>query len=362
MSFDVAIVGAGPAGSTCAAFCAQAGLRTLLIEKSIFPREKVCGDCLNPGCWPILERLDIAERVLAEPHSVLADVEFISPRGRSLRIPLDPSRRGEVAIKRSLLDALLLRRAREAGAVIHEGVTLTSVECGWRLRTSADTFEARILVGADGRNSTVARLLGLLPAPTRDRVGLQTHLPAPLDFGERVAMYFFPVGYCGVASVGDAQVNVCLVSRPQHLDDLKAWTTGHFDVAPNHPWRTITPLARTALSPAHPHLLFAGDSARVVEPFTGEGIYYALASGELAAHHIISGDLSCYAAAHAGLYRDRLWVNDLAKAAVLHPWFANAVFEVAQLFPQALRFLTSKVIGATAASKLRSARAGEVRK
>src|SRR3954453_1685185 len=66
--FDVAIVGSGPAGATCATFCPRAGLRTLLLEREKFPREKVCGDCLNPSCTPVLERLGVAQRVRQLPH------------------------------------------------------------------------------------------------------------------------------------------------------------------------------------------------------------------------------------------------------------------------------------------------------
>src|SRR4029079_11889567 len=86
--FDVAIVGGGPAGATCAAFCAAAGLRTLVLERAVFPREKVCGDCMNPACWPILRRLDLAERLRSLPHDVLDRVEFISVRGTSVTLPL----------------------------------------------------------------------------------------------------------------------------------------------------------------------------------------------------------------------------------------------------------------------------------
>ena len=179
MTFDAAIVGAGPAGSTCAALCAAAGLRTVVIERAIFPREKVCGDCLNPACWPVLDRLDISARVLALPHSQLAELEFIGIRGRSLRYPLHPSARGEIAIKRSVFDQLLLTRARELGAEIRKGCTVTGVERGWLIRTDRGEIHARTLVAADGRNSTVARLLGLLPRTNRDRIGVQTHFAAP---------------------------------------------------------------------------------------------------------------------------------------------------------------------------------------
>src|ERR1700730_13376828 len=86
--FDVAIVGSGPAGASCAAFCANAGLRTLLLEREVFPREKVCGDCLNPACRSILERLKLVERVRSLPHSVLDRVELIGTGGRMSAVTL----------------------------------------------------------------------------------------------------------------------------------------------------------------------------------------------------------------------------------------------------------------------------------
>src|ERR1700730_14623404 len=106
--FDVAIVGSGPAGASCAAFCANAGLRTLLLEREIFPREKVCGDCLNPACWPILRRLPLLKRVRLFPHCVLDRVEFIGIGGRTLAIALPTGDETEIAVKRSLFDHLTL--------------------------------------------------------------------------------------------------------------------------------------------------------------------------------------------------------------------------------------------------------------
>ncbi|MEI9896141.1 MAG: NAD(P)/FAD-dependent oxidoreductase [Chthoniobacter sp.] len=338
MDYDVAIIGAGPAGSTCAAHCAQAGWRTLLIEKARFPRDKVCGDCVNPACWPVLDRLEVAERVRTQPHAQLAEVAFVSPRGRTLRLPLTASERGEIAIPRRLLDAVLLDRARELGAEVHEEAPLTALEKGWRLQTTRGAFSARYLVAADGRNSTVARLLGLLPAAAKDRIGLQTHLPRPPEMRGRVAMHFLPFGYCGMNDVGNGLFNLCLVARPEHLPDLKAWAGSRFPIPADTAWRTITPLSRAPISPVHENLLIVGDAARVVEPFTGEGIYYALASGELAARHLLAEDLPGFAAAHARLYRGRLWINELARAAVLRPWLANGILEFAHLFPQALQF------------------------
>ena len=354
MIYDVAIVGAGPAGAACAALCAQAGRSTLLLEREVFPREKVCGDCLNPAAWPTLERLGLRERILALPHSRLETVVFIGLDQRPLEIALPASPLGEIALKRSHLDSLLLACARELGADCREGCTVTALRSGWQLETSAGDFQARTLIAADGRNSTVARLLGLLPPAARDRLALQTHFPAPPDFGQRVVMQILPEGYSGLASVGENQLNLCLVGTGPNVERLKTWARTTFALPAEQEWRSSTPLSRAALPPAHDRLLLTGDATRVVEPFTGEGISYALASGELAARHVLADDLPGYPRAHAALYRGRLWVNHLAKQAVLHPRLASAFLRYTRHHPSLLRFLTAKVVGTTPGETKRS--------
>ena len=335
MIYDVAIVGGGPAGATCAAFCAKAGLRVVVLEREKFPREKVCGDCLNPSIWPVLGRLQLEERVRGLPHANLERVEFIALNGRSVSVPLE----SEIAIKRSVFDAVLLQRAREFGAEIQEQVTLTSITRSneWLLNNE---LRARCLVAADGRNSTVARLLGLLPRIEKERVALQAHVPLPRDFGHRVALQLLPGGYSGQAPVNERELNVCLVGRAASLRSMREWAAQKFHLPRDQQWRTITPLARHAISPAHRDLFLVGDAARVIEPFTGEGIYYALRSGELAAHAIIHG--SDYARAHAATYRQRLWINRLARFAVVSPRFGSALLRFAPR--PLLRALTSAIV------------------
>ena len=355
MNYDVAIIGGGPAGSTCAAFCATIGLRVVLIEREKFPREKVCGDCLNPECWPILRRLGIDQRVRALPHGALDWVEFINVRDVHLRVDLPRGENAEIAIKRSAFDFILLERARELGAEVREACTLTSIEKSdgaCKLTTSEVTaeFRARVLVGADGRNSTVARLLGLLPRIARERVALQAHIPLPRGFGNRVVLQLLPGGYSGQAPVNDIELNLCLVGRPKSIRALQHWATEYFNLEPTQTWRTITPLTRSALPPARENVLFVGDAARVVEPFTGEGIFYALRSGELAAaaaKDMIRGNAAKaarnYAAKHAAIYRGRLWVNALARGAVVSPKLGSILFKLARFHP-ALRLLTRKIV------------------
>lgn len=344
--YDVIICGGGPAGATCAAFCAMGGMKTLVIEKARFPREKVCGDCINPSCWPVLERLDVADRITALPHSRFTGVEFIGLDGRSIRYPLDASIRGEIAVKRSLFDELLLRRARECGAEVREETILTSVKHGWEIRCGEETFTAQKLVAADGRNSTLLRLLGLLPAAAKERVAIQAHIPAPAGFGERVVLQFLAEGYCGCSSVGNGVLNLCLVGGPGDIAALKNWAVARFQIPQSQAWRTITPLSRKPVPPSAGNLLLVGDAARVIEPFTGEGIYYAIASGELAAKYLSQKlALADYAREHARLYAGRLWVNRISRHAALHPRLATLILDAMRLYPPSLRFLTSKIVG-----------------
>ena len=366
--FDVAIVGGGPAGSSCAAFCALSGLRTLVIEREKFPREKVCGDCLNPSCWAVLEHLDVAQHVRDLPHSKLDSVEFIAIDGHKVVVALPTGHNCEVSVKRSLFDDLLLTRARDVGADVREGTTVTALanskgdldapqgrgySCAWNIETDGgETFVARILIGADGRNSTVARLRNLLPRPARERVALQAHIPLPRNFGRRIVLQFLPEGYSGQAPVNEMQLNLCLVGTPPTISRLRKWAERHFEITPDQPWRTITPLTRSPVPCAREDLLFIGDAARVVEPFTGEGIYYALRSGELAADaitKIVRGKdrqsaLREFTRASAQMYRGRLWINRLARGAVLWPRVGSLFVRAARVEPAILKLLTAKIV------------------
>src|SRR5438445_214178 len=353
---DVAIVGGGPAGSTCAAFCAAAGLRTLVLERGRFRREKVCGDCLNPACWPVLARLELAEEIRNGPHGVVNAVEFIAISGQKLRVDLFVRDDGMISVKRSLFDHLLLDRARTLGAEIREEATLIALDRtaakNWKIDVVRETFAARVVVGADGRNSTVARLRNLLPRLERERVALQAHIPLPRNFGDRIVLQFLPEGYSGQVPVNDRELNLCLVGTPPTISSLRTWAEQEFNLPVDQAWRTITPLTRAPISAAHDNLFFIGDAARVVEPFTGEGIYYALRSGELAANAIIKiirgqnrqVTLREFARAHAAMYRGRLWINRLARAAVLSPRIASLFVHAARFQPPIWRLLTAKIV------------------
>ena len=175
-----------------------------------------------------------------------------------------------------------------------------------------------------------------------------------------MVLQFLPEGYSGQAPVNDRELNLCLVGTPPTIGSLRDWAERDFKLLPDQPWRTITPLTRDPVPAAYDNLFFIGDAARVVEPFTGEGIYYALRSGQLAAEaiaKIIHGEdrqsiLREFVRAHRAMYRGRLWINRLARAAVLSPKIASSFLPIARLSPFLMRALTAKIVRPRGAGRL----------
>lgn len=353
--YDLAVTGAGPAGTACAIAAARAGLRVALVERAVFPRHKVCGDCLNPSVWPVLEALGTAPAVRALAHAALHHVRFVDLKGRPLEVPLPPD--AERAVTRESFDAVMLQAALDAGVVLFAGAPLTGLSAnpqGWDLSTSQTTLTARCLTAADGRNSTTCRLLGIAPHARAGRVALQCHAPLDPSYQGTVALELLPHGYCGIAPVDDQRMNLCLVSENRHLAETKATVQKRFGLSADQAWHSMAPLERPALAPVpRPGCFLAGDAARVVEPFTGEGIYYALRSGQLAAVAAVAWCSPAsratagraYTLAHRQLYRHRLWVNRLSRLAVTHRHLGSLLLALGRPFPGLLRHLTAKVTG-----------------
>ena len=196
--------------------------------------------------------------------------------------------------------------------------------------------------GASGRHA--ARTHGQRTRPAGRASDLQTHVPCPPDFGPRVQMRWFADGYGGLCPVGNGELNISLAAAPPvAIERLKRWAHAEFSLPDEPPvadHRTAGPRGQRHASAALRRQAMSssiGDAARVVEPFTGEGIYYALRSGELAAAAIVAAARGGgrpdpppqeeYGQAHAAMYRGRLWVNRLARAAGRHPRLASWALE-----------------------------------
>lgn len=369
-TWDLIVIGAGPAGSTCASLCSQVGMRVLLLEAARFPRDKVCGDCMNPAVWPVIKRLDLSSRIDALPSSTPKVIRFsVAGHGQvDLPVPTTPhphptvseDARGERVIRRRDLDALLVERAVELGVWFRDGSPLTSlrpVSGLWEVTTSlGENHLARQIVAADGRNSVTARHLRMHASLFRDsRIGIQTHIPHPSGYDGALEMRIFRNGYGGLADLGNGLANLCLVANDGALKALRKEAEEHYSVNTACAWRSITSISRpVARHLAKEGVFLCGDAARVVEPFTGEGISYALRSGELLAQHLIDGfknplakarsPEALYTQSHKRLYGKGLWVNRLTRFLSEHPRMAHRIAPLLLRHPRLLSLMTKKVM------------------
>jgi menaquinone-9 beta-reductase len=296
---DVIVVGAGPAGSVTAGLLAARGHRVLLLDRDTFPRDKPCGESLNPGAVGELDRLGLLEAVRRLPHQLLDRWRVHASNGRSFEGAFDPARYG-IALARGPFDALLLDQARTCGAdlmtgarvddLVHEGGAVVGV----RLQ-SGDEFHAPLVIGADGLRSAVVRRLGLLRRrPRLRKVALTAHVSgAELPPGTGI-LGLFPWGCAGVVRTSSDSANVAVVLDRAAARTIAGDPAGAFDrFAADIPWvrgarrrsavLTTGPFDWPTRAVAAAGALLVGDAAGYFDPFTGQGIFRALRGARLAA-------------------------------------------------------------------------------
>ena len=351
--FDVAIIGAGPAGSSAAIQLAAKGYSVALLDKEQFPREKLCGDFLNPVNWPMLRELKVERAVLARPHEKISTFYFTSFSGADAEIPL-PASRDEalvgLGLRRFDLDYVLLQRAKSLGVTVRDGWKPRELDRrpgGWMLKAdkpdALGELGARMLIGADGRNSWVAHHLGLVkPAAMQGRsVGFQFRLKCANRSAGKVEIHLFPGGYAGVVGLDGDTVTLGLAIEKHRLLDGRPEQSLLRSILPRNPWlkemlrsarvvemRSTYPVYFPPRRASGDGVLLVGDAARVNEPVTGEGIYFALKSGELAAGTMdrafrkgdFSADQLCfYERECQSVFRARRGINALIRWLIYHP-------------------------------------------
>ena len=316
--WDAVIVGAGPAGATTALLLARAGASVLLVDRARFPRDKACSEYLSPATTEILDRLggDVLAAVEGAAHAKLYGMKVVAPCGAAMcgRFRGGP-RPYSFALPRTTFDAILLAAAARAGAHVSEATTVENLV--WEKGAVAGvvarsgngqrvTCNARIVVGADGLRSVVARRLGLVRSSPPRRVAFTAHVAGVTGIDGLGELHVSKRGYVGLGPVGGDITTVALVLplatvrkesrtdrggrdfRRNFFAELEQFPglAGRFD--PRRLVRDVLatgPFAqwsRTAVAPGGGAVL-VGDAADFFDPFTGQGIYAALRGAELAA-------------------------------------------------------------------------------
>ena len=282
-TWDLAVVGAGPAGAAAAigALGVDPSLRVALLDRATFPRDKACGDGIAPQVLDLLDEAGVT--------SVVADrqgVTRLSLRRGDLQVER-PMARTAWVVPRAEFDHRLVTAAQAAGAdLLHERVR--EVREGPLVRLD-DRHQARVVVGADGAHSVVRRTAG--PAPGPLAVALRGYAPTPPDRAGGQAIVFDTAGppaYAWSFDRGDGLSNVgygVLVGRrgagltkAQMLERLDALLPGASTGGTDWKGHQL-PLSAGPWRPSRGRVLLAGDAAGLVNPMTGEGIYYAVATG-----------------------------------------------------------------------------------
>ncbi|HKG26009.1 MAG TPA: NAD(P)/FAD-dependent oxidoreductase [Thermomicrobiales bacterium] len=306
---EVVVVGGGPGGSAVAGCLAAAGHDVLLLDKARFPRHKACSEYVNPEAVRILDRLGAGEAVRARgPHRFNRMVVH-APGGGRFTADFSCVEEGLFALglSRYRLDEALLGHAESQGVAIQQGSHVRAVVCESEravgVETTVDgrreTIRARLVVGADGRHSVVARSLGQARTmPLLRQTGLVAHYQGVGGLADHGELHVYRDGYAGLAPLEDGLTNVALVlgtdavtSRPGPLERFFEDELTLIPLVAERlhgakrvgTIRGVGPMAHRARRSAGDGFLLVGDAAGFLDPFTGEGIYDALKAAQLAA-------------------------------------------------------------------------------
>ncbi|WAR02684.1 CMFB-like protein [Mya arenaria] len=313
--YDVAIVGAGPAGSTAAYFLAKLGWKVLLLEKKKFPRDKYCGDAVCKTAIEILMEMGLYDQLIKEGKAYVSDNGgLVSPSGLSF---IGKSKEGygdvpaALACKRILLDEAIAKAAKRMGADLKEEQPVDTAEFNeddglWEVNIADSdiAYEARVLLCCDGAPSRLAMKLGLVTKPP-DSTCSRAYVDGGTHKFKADGVVFYNrdlmPGYAALFRHPNDVLNFCCYIIPGNpkctQEDLPYWHNHLMTKDPNisralgkdfkieRMKAASLRLGGEKVSYAR-HCLVVGDAAGMIDPLTGEGIHHAMEGGKIAAHFL----------------------------------------------------------------------------
>jgi flavin-dependent dehydrogenase len=371
---DVAVVGAGPAGSIAALELARGGASVLLLDRAAFPRHKVCGGCVNPRALDVLRNAGqggIVTRLGAVPLTTFT--LGCGGRRATIRQPLG------VAVSREALDAALVEAAVANGARFEPATTaslLPATTAGIRelrlLREGmARIVRARFVVSATGLADSLRDGSGISSQPAErprrlaagSKLGAGTIAPeVPEGYSPgQVFMACARDGYVGLVVLEDGRLNIAAALRPEAVRREggigplaeRVLAEARFPAVPGLgqlPWKGTPQLTRSPAVLAASRVFRVGDAAGYVEPFTGEGIAWALAGGFRLARLLgssMDADGPSLERAWAEVHRREIARTQLAchaaRLALRSPWLTGALVRILDVHPALARPLLASI-------------------
>ncbi len=369
--YDVAIVGAGPAGSSAAIRLASGGLSVLLLEKAKFPREKLCGEFISPECLSHFEELGVLDEMLSAGGTQLKETVFYGRNGNSVSIKsswFSDAKSAALSLSRGEMDLRLLNRARAVGVDVREETSVSGLltentkTIGLKIKgkpgTDTELF-ANITIDATGRNRVLARRFDPdEPRRAAKYVAFKTHLrgcpsrqrqPARSTLTRAVTAAAIESRTNSTISafIASATLTKRLGSDPERvMREMVCANSRAADVLRDaviaKPWIAVPVqgFGRSTLVPAE-GLITVGDAAAFIDPFTGSGMLMALESGRIASEAILASTgfselIVKYQNAYSAAFDRRLRVCSMIRHVAFVPFLAESTISLLS-FSTALR-------------------------